>query len=229
VDCGAFPQPEAANWRKLRASDSPGVLMGRAKAAAKNFTVDMWWTGLNDVEVGLFVHSRHRAKSRQFTADSDVIGEVLEGGERAGLITYREGLWKSDDPGAKRVVLKLFTPAMTWRGSIDLLIGRATFTVSGANPKRDADPALPGPCTPSPQGRGSTIFQLCVDDVDAVLASATASGAIVRTAAQDAGWGDRVATIIDPFGYIWALATIQRELTAEEFNARGNIQLVEAA
>ena len=55
------------------------------------------------------------------------------------------------------------------------------------------------------------------------------AGAIVRTAARDAGWGDRVATIIDPFGYIWALATIERELTAEEFNARGNIQLVEAA
>jgi PhnB protein len=112
---------------------------------------------------------------------------------------------------------------------IDILIGRAIFTVCGANPKRDADPALPGPCTPSPQGRGSTIFQLCVDDVDDVLARATAAGAIVRTAAQDAGWGDRVATIIDPFGYIWALATIERELTTEEFNARGNIQIVEAA
>jgi hypothetical protein len=32
---------------------------------------------------------------------------------------------------------------------IDILIGRATFTVSCANPKRDADPTLPGPCTPS--------------------------------------------------------------------------------
>ncbi|MFT4080358.1 hypothetical protein [Rhodomicrobium sp.] len=106
--------------------------MGRAKAAARNFTVDMWWTGLNDVEVGLFVHSRHRAKSRQFTADSDVIGEVLEGGERAGLITYREGLWKSEEPGAKRVVLKLFTPSMTWRGSIDLLVGRSVQLSTGA-------------------------------------------------------------------------------------------------
>ena len=52
-----------------------------------------------------------------------------------------------------------------------------------------------------------------------------------------AGWlasrgvtaGDRVATIIDPFGHIWALATIQHEMTTAEFNARGNIQLVEAA
>jgi len=106
--------------------------MGRAKAVAKNFTVDMWWTDLNDVEVGLFVHSRHRAKSRQFTTDSDVIGEVLEGGERTGLISYREGLWKSDTPGAKRLVLKLFSPSMTWRGSLDLLVGRSVQLSTGA-------------------------------------------------------------------------------------------------
>ena len=41
---------------------------------------------------------------------------------------------------------------------IDIAIGQATFTVCGANPKRDADPAVPGPCTPSAQGRGSTIL-----------------------------------------------------------------------
>jgi hypothetical protein len=98
-----------------------------------------------------------------------------------------------------------------------------------SNPKRDANPALPGPCTPDAAGRGSTILQLCVDNVDATAARAVEAGAILRTEPQDAGWGDRVATIIDPFGHIWALATIQQELGTEEFNARGNIQLVEAA
>ena len=112
---------------------------------------------------------------------------------------------------------------------IDIAIGRATFTVCGANPKRDANPSLPGPCTPAAPGRGSTVLQLCVDDVDATVERAVERGAIVRTPAQDAGWGDRVATIIDPFGHIWALATIQHEMTTAEFNARGNIQLVEAA
>jgi PhnB protein len=51
----------------------------------------------------------------------------------------------------------------------------------------------------------------------------------VRTPPEDADWGDRVATIIDPFGHIWALATISREISADDFNARGNIQLIEAA
>ncbi len=103
-----------------------------AKSTDRTFTVDMWWTNLNDVEIGFFIHSRHRAKSRQFTQDSDVIGEVLEGGERTALITYREGLWKSENPGEKRLVLKLFTPSMNWRASMDMLVGRSVQLSAGA-------------------------------------------------------------------------------------------------
>jgi hypothetical protein len=103
-----------------------------AKAAERTFTVDMWWTNLHDVEVGFFVHARHRAKSREFTQDTDVIGEVLEGGERKGLITYREGLWKSENPGEKRLVLKLFTASMNWRASMDMLVGRSVQLSTGA-------------------------------------------------------------------------------------------------
>ncbi|MFZ1107728.1 MAG: hypothetical protein WAN43_05210 [Rhodomicrobium sp.] len=106
--------------------------MANAKAAERAFTVDMWWTDLHDVEIGFFIHSRHRAKSRQFTQDSDVIGEVLEGGERTALITYREGLWKAENPGEKRLVLKLFTPSMNWRASMDLMVGRSVQLSAGA-------------------------------------------------------------------------------------------------
>ena len=112
---------------------------------------------------------------------------------------------------------------------LDITIGRATFTVCGANPKREADASLPGPCPVPAPGRASTIFQLCVDDIDATVALAVAAGATIRTPAQDADWGDRVATILDPFGHIWALATINHDLSVAEYNARNNIQLVEAA
>ena len=112
---------------------------------------------------------------------------------------------------------------------IDIAIGRATFTVCGANPKREADASLPGPCPVPTPGRASTIFQLCVDDIDATVALAVAAGATIRTPPQDADWGDRVATIVDPFGHIWALASINQDLSVAEYNARNNIQLVEAA
>jgi hypothetical protein len=100
--------------------------------AATQYTVDLWWTDLNDVEFGLFRQSRHRAKSRQFTADSDVIGEVKANGERTGLLSYREGLWKTENPVDRRLVIKLFSPSMTWRGTMDLLIGRSLQLSFGA-------------------------------------------------------------------------------------------------
>jgi PhnB protein len=113
--------------------------------------------------------------------------------------------------------------------AIDIKVGDATFTVCGANPKREADPAAPGPCSVPSLGRGSTIFQLCVDDIDDTVERAVNAGATIRTPVADADWGDRVATIIDPFGHIWALASISREVSVAEFNARGNVQLIEAA
>ena len=59
---------------------------------------------------------------------------------------------------------------------IDITIGRATFTVCGANPKREADPALHGPCAVAAPGRGSTIFQICVDDLERALATCARGG-----------------------------------------------------
>jgi hypothetical protein len=117
---------------KAAAAARNGAQAAQSAAAQRTFTVNMWWTDLHDVEIGFFIHSRHRAKSREFTQDADVIGEVLEGGERAGLITYREALWKAENPGEKRLVLKLFTPSMNWRASMDMLVGRSVQLSAGA-------------------------------------------------------------------------------------------------
>lgn len=107
--------------------------MGAAMArASTNYTVDLWWTDLNDVEFGFFKQSRNRAKSRQFTTDTDVIGEVKQNGERTGLLTYRESLWKTKNPAERRLVIKLFSSSMVWRGTMDLLIGRSLQLSFGA-------------------------------------------------------------------------------------------------
>jgi hypothetical protein len=104
----------------------------RQNLSYSHFVVDLWFTDLNPTEVGIFRKSRHRAKSRQFTKDTDVIGEVKDNGARTHLITYREGAWKDNQGMAKRLVLKLFTEAMTWRATMDLMVGRSLQLSFGA-------------------------------------------------------------------------------------------------
>ena len=48
-----------------------------------------------------------------------------------------------------------------------------------------------------------------VGDVDQALAAARAAGAGVSEA-EDRPWGDRVATVMDPDGYRWLLATFKK-------------------
>lgn len=90
-----------------------------------HYQVDLWWTDLNTTEIGIYQHSRHRAKSRQFTTDSDIFGEVKEDGKRTHLISYREGAWDKTEGMERRLVIKLFTEAMTWRATMDLMVGRS--------------------------------------------------------------------------------------------------------
>lgn len=59
-----------------------------------------------------------------------------------------------------------------------------------------------------------------VDDVDAVVAQATAAGATVQRPVQDQFYGDRTGTLIDPFGHIWSVATHKQEVSPEEMQRR---------
>lgn len=96
------------------------------------FIVDVWITNLNSVEFGIYKHSRNKAKSRQFTSDMDIFAEVIENGERTGLLGYREDLWKKNQGMDKRLVLKLFNESLNWRATMDLMIGRSLQQTLGA-------------------------------------------------------------------------------------------------
>ncbi|MET0193465.1 MAG: hypothetical protein ABW200_08855, partial [Hyphomicrobiaceae bacterium] len=91
-----------------------------------------WITDLNWTEFGVYKHSRNRAKSRQFTTDMDIYAEVIENGERTGLIGYLEDLWKKNTGMDKRLVFKLFNETLNWRATMDLMIGRSLQLTLGA-------------------------------------------------------------------------------------------------
>lgn len=102
------------------------------KAKDRRYKVDLWLTDLNTVEVGILKQTQHRAKSRQFSKDMDVIGQIKEDGERKGIVAYREGLWKNDDKMQRRLVIKLFSEKMNWRGTLDMMLGRSLQLTHGA-------------------------------------------------------------------------------------------------
>lgn len=56
---------------------------------------------------------------------------------------------------------------------------------------------------------GSAALYTYVDDLDQQLARAREAGAGVD-APEDKPWGDRVATVTDPDGYHWVLATFKK-------------------
>jgi hypothetical protein len=105
--------------------------LGRRRTWSK-FTVDVWITNLNSVEFGIYKRSRNRAKSRQFTSDMDIFAEVIENGERTGLLGYREDLWSKNAGMDKRLVMKLFNETLNWRATMDLMIGRSLQQTLGA-------------------------------------------------------------------------------------------------
>jgi PhnB protein len=61
----------------------------------------------------------------------------------------------------------------------------------------------------SPLSLGGTpvTIHLMVDDVDAVVAKAVASGAELMMPVADQFWGDRYGMVKDPFGHQWSVAT----------------------
>jgi hypothetical protein len=103
-----------------------------AKAEWAEFIVDIWITPFNSVEFGIYKHSRNRAKSRQFTTDMDIYAEVIEKGERTGLLGYRQDLWEKNTGMDKRLVFKLFNETVNWRATMDLMIGRSLQLTLGA-------------------------------------------------------------------------------------------------
>jgi uncharacterized glyoxalase superfamily protein PhnB len=62
---------------------------------------------------------------------------------------------------------------------------------------------------------------LYVPDCDGAFRRATQAGAKATMPPADMFWGDRVAAVSDPYGYLWSFATHQKDLTAEEMKRAG--------
>jgi hypothetical protein len=128
---------EAAREARAEAAEVSKTRTSTKKHAASpdgwhRFVVDIWITDFNFTEFGLYKRTRNRAKSRQFTSDMDIFGEIIENGERTGLLGYREELWTKAQGMDRRLVFKLFSENLNWRATMDLMIARSLQQTIGA-------------------------------------------------------------------------------------------------
>jgi len=73
---------------------------------------------------------------------------------------------------------------------------------------------------PTPDGSSPVVLFVYVEDVDQTVERAVSDGAQILLPAQNQFWGDRIASIMDPSGHVWTIATRIEDTTAEERTER---------
>ena len=73
---------------------------------------------------------------------------------------------------------------------------------------------------PNKRGGATASFVIYGPDCDAAFDQAVAAGAAVDKAVADQFWGDRLGTVIDPFGHKWTLGTHKEDVAPEDLALR---------
>lgn len=95
----------------------------------------------------------------------------------------------------------------------EIQIGEAHFMMGHEYPDL-------GFVSPETLGGSPMSIHLYVDDVDELVSRAAAAGAKVLRPPADEFYGDRAASVRDPFGFTWLLATRKQEVSAQEMQRR---------
>ncbi len=99
-------------------------------------------------------------------------------------------------------------------------IGHAEIEVGGALIMLSDEWPEGGVFSPTTVGGTCVTLHLYVPDVDAVVARAVDAQAAVERAIQDQPYGDRSATLRDPFGHRWMVSTKLEDVSKEEMERR---------
>ena len=77
-----------------------------------------------------------------------------------------------------------------------------------------------GALGPNSRGGPTASFMIYVPDADAAHAQAIQAGASENSPVKLEFWGDRIGTVVDPFGHKWSLATHVEDVSPEEMERR---------
>lgn len=98
-------------------------------------------------------------------------------------------------------------------GHAEIRIGDSTLMLADEWPDMQAM---------GPKSRGGTTvsFMIYCEDVDAAYQQALDAGATADKPVQDEFWGDRMGSVLDPFGHKWTLATRIEDVPPDEMERR---------
>jgi PhnB protein len=99
-------------------------------------------------------------------------------------------------------------------------IGHAEMQISGAIVFLSDEWPEGGIYSPSTFGGTAVTLHLYVPDVDAFVARASEAQARIVQAIEDKPYGDRAATLIDPYGHRWMVSTKLEDVSKEEMERR---------
>jgi len=98
-------------------------------------------------------------------------------------------------------------------GHAEIEIGDSRIMLADEAPEHDAK-------APGAFGGSPVSLHLYVSDVDAVAAKAMAAGATIKSQPENKFYGDRLGTLLDPFGHTWHIATHIEDVTEDEIGRR---------
>src|SRR5260370_26123935 len=96
---------------------------------------------------------------------------------------------------------------LSHRAAPDERMGKGEMQIGDSIPVLASKKPAIGARSPESCGRTPASVFLYVADVDGVCAKALCAGAPAHTLPADMFWGDRHATLKDPFGHEWSIAT----------------------
>ncbi len=74
--------------------------------------------------------------------------------------------------------------------------------------------------SPAKRGGATSSLMIYLGDVDAAFEQAIKAGATVERQPEDQFWGDRMGTVVDPFGHRWTLSTQIRDVPPQEMEEK---------
>ena len=99
-------------------------------------------------------------------------------------------------------------------------IAHAEILIEGSHVMLADEIADLGFLSPTTRGGATSSLMIYLADVDAAWERAIAAGCTTERPPEDQFWGDRMGTLVDPFGHRWTLATHIEDVSEAEMQRR---------